>query len=281
MIQPLVSVLMTSFNREKYIGEAIESVLSSSLINFELIIVDDGSTDKTVTIANSYLAADNRIKLYVNKANQGQFANRNIAASYATGKYLKYVDSDDFIYPFSLKMMVDAMEEFPDAGLAFCLTHGPCKKPLPYIVYPEEALCQHFFEGGLLFCGPSGLLIRRDAFERVGAFEEFGMPSDNHLTLKIASRFPVVAVMRDLFWWRQHPQQVFSQNNGNHLNIYFNYTYSKNIIQYHACLSTCEKDKILKNLKKIYFLNVLKLAFKKGHFKKAAFLISRFNKQNK
>ena len=145
MNQPIVSVLMTAFNREKYIGEAIESVLASSFTNFELIIVDDGSKDNTVTIANNYLSADNRIKLYVNKVNQGQFANRNIAASYANGKYLKYVDSDDYIYSYSLKMMVDAMETYPDAGLAFCLTHGPCKKPLPYILYPKEALRQHFF----------------------------------------------------------------------------------------------------------------------------------------
>jgi glycosyltransferase involved in cell wall biosynthesis len=280
MNQPIVSVLMTAFNREKYIGEAIESVLASSFKNFEIIIVDDASTDNTVTIATNYLSADNRIKLVVNKSNQGQFLNRNIAASHANGKYLKYIDSDDIIYPFSLQMMVDAMEAFPEAGLAFCLTQGPCKKPLPYIVYPEEALRQHFLEGGLLFCGPSGLLIRRDSFESVGGFEEFGMPSDNHLTLKIASRFPAVAVTRDLFWWRQHPQQVFSQNIGNHLNIFYNYAYSKNIIKYYACLSTYEKNLILKNQKKIFFLNVLSLAFKKGHFKKAAFLLSLFNKKN-
>lgn len=280
MQNPLVSILMTAFNREEFIAEAIESVLASTYNNFELIIVDDSSVDNTATIAKHYLEIDSRIKLFINKTNQGQFGNRNIAASHAKGKYLKYLDSDDCIYPYSIKMMVDAMETFPDSALAFCLTYGPCKKPLPYILYPEEALQQHFFGGGLLFCGPSGLIIKKAAFELVGGFEEFGMPSDNHLTLKIATRFPIVAVTRDLFWWRQHPKQVFSMNIDNHLNIFNNYSYTKSIIMDHASLSISQKKLIMRNQKKIFFLNVLKLAVRKGEIRKAASLFSQFRKVN-
>ena len=90
MGQALVSVLMTSFNRDKYIAEAIDSVLASTYQNWELIIVDDCSKDKTVEIAKSYEAKDNRIKVYVNKKNLGDYPNRNKAASYAKGKYIKY-----------------------------------------------------------------------------------------------------------------------------------------------------------------------------------------------
>ena len=64
--QPLVSVLMTAYNREKYISEAIESVLSSTFKNFELIIVDDGSVDNTVKIARGYELKDSRIKVFTN-----------------------------------------------------------------------------------------------------------------------------------------------------------------------------------------------------------------------
>ena len=64
--KPIVSVLMTAYNRENYIGEAIESVLASTLQDFELIIVDDCSKDKTVDIAKSYEAKDSRIKIYIN-----------------------------------------------------------------------------------------------------------------------------------------------------------------------------------------------------------------------
>src|ERR1017187_1015293 len=114
---PLVSVLMTAYNREKYIGEAIESVLASSYADFELIIVDDCSTDSTVAIARSYEARDKRIKVFVNEKNLGDYVNRNEAAKFGSGKYLKYVDSDDLIYPYGLDVMVKAMEQFPDAAL--------------------------------------------------------------------------------------------------------------------------------------------------------------------
>src|SRR3954447_2239406 len=104
---PLVSILMTAFNREKYIGEAIQSVLDSSYTNLELIIVDDNSTDRTVEIARSYQKKDVRIKVFINERQLGDYPNRNKAASYATGKYIKYVDSDDYIYPRGLEMMVE------------------------------------------------------------------------------------------------------------------------------------------------------------------------------
>src|SRR5665647_2829415 len=98
----LVSVLMTAYNREKYNEEAIESVLTSSYNNWELIIVDDCSKDSTVDIAEKYARLDKRVHVYKNERNLGQFGNRNKAASYAKGVYLKYVDSDDIIYPLSL-----------------------------------------------------------------------------------------------------------------------------------------------------------------------------------
>src|SRR6476646_10196463 len=93
----LVSVLMTAYNREKYIAEAVESVLASTYTNFELIVVDDGSTDNTVTIAKSFEARDYRIKLYINEKNLGDYPNRNKAAGYASGEYIVFVDSDDWM----------------------------------------------------------------------------------------------------------------------------------------------------------------------------------------
>jgi glycosyltransferase involved in cell wall biosynthesis len=262
--KPLVSVLMTAFNREKYIAEAIESILGSTYTNFELIIVDDCSNDKTVEIAKGYEVIDKRIKVYKNKTNLSQFPNRNKAASYAKGTYLKYVDSDDIIYPFSLRMMVDAMQQFPDAALGFCLTHGACRFPLPYKINSADAFKQHFFEGGLLFVGPSGLIIKRKVFEAVRGFEEFGMPSDNHLTLKIAAHYPVVAMNRDLFWWRVHVGQVFSQNKENYFNIVNNYRYTKDIILHYSPLESADNKKMLGNQKKIFLKNLYRLAIIKG-----------------
>ena len=108
---------MTAFNRENYISEAINSVLASSYKNFELIIVDDCSKDGTVAIAKNFQIRDARIKIFTNEKNLGDYKNRNIAASFATGKYLKYLDSDDVIYPWGLSAMVYCMETHPTAML--------------------------------------------------------------------------------------------------------------------------------------------------------------------
>ena len=91
-IPPLVSVLMTAWNRQEFIAEAIESVLASTYNNFELIIVDDCSTDNTVAIARTYQEQDTRIKIFQNEKNLGDYPNRNKAVSYASGKYIKYLD---------------------------------------------------------------------------------------------------------------------------------------------------------------------------------------------
>ena len=115
--KPLVSVLMTTYNREKYLAIAVESVLASTYENFELIIVDDQSKDKSYEIALSYAQKDKRVKVFKNEKNLGDYPNRNKAASLANGKYLKYVDADDMIYPTGLEVMVSGMEKFPEAGI--------------------------------------------------------------------------------------------------------------------------------------------------------------------
>ena|SRR5674476_1029541 len=91
MLHPAVSVLMTAYNREKYIAEAIESVLAQTFTDFELVVVDDGSKDHTVDIARRY-SKDPRVSVHINEKNLGDYPNRNRAASLARGRYLKYLD---------------------------------------------------------------------------------------------------------------------------------------------------------------------------------------------
>ena len=120
---PAVSVLTTVYNRAKFLGECIESVQQSQFTDYEHIIVDDGSTDDSVAIARRHAAQDPRIKVFVNEQNLGDYPNRNQAAKHASGKYLKYLDADDLHGPWILNVMVDAMEQFPEAGLGL-FAHG-------------------------------------------------------------------------------------------------------------------------------------------------------------
>lgn len=253
-----VSVLMTAYNREPYIAEAIESVLHSRFADFELIIVDDCSTDNTLQIATRY-ERDQRVKVFKNQKNLGQFANRNRAASLASGTYLKFLDSDDILYPYSLGIMAEAMARYPEAGIGVCEKYRDSEKPYPYCLPPKEALQQHYLQHELLMVGPSGTIIKRKVFEEVKGFEDYGMPSDNHLTLKIAARHPVVMLQRDLFWWRVHPDQAFQQTVLNEENVLHNYCFNENVLTEHSELDEGIKGKILFNQKKIFYRNLLTL----------------------
>jgi glycosyltransferase involved in cell wall biosynthesis len=148
---PLVSVLMTAYNREKYIAEAIESVLASSYTHFELIIVVDGSSYQTVSMAREYVSKDCRITVYVNENNLGDYPNRNKAASYAKGQYLKYVDSDDKLYPDGLRYCVQCMEDHKDADWAIIY---PREIREEFLMQPQPAIVSHFFPGALFKSRP-------------------------------------------------------------------------------------------------------------------------------
>lgn len=199
---------MTAYNREKYIVEAIESVLASTYTNFELIIVDDCSTDRTVEIAKSYEAKDSRIKVYVNEKNLGDYPNRNRAASYARGKYLKYLDSDDAIYPHGLEMMVKSMEQFPEAGFGLASKPEDDRK-YPVCISSKQIYLEHFSGYGHFDRSPGSAIIKREAFESVGGFTGERMIGDLQLWLTLAKRYAMVKYPFDLYWNRLHEGQEF------------------------------------------------------------------------
>jgi glycosyltransferase involved in cell wall biosynthesis len=206
MNQPLVSVLMTAYNRENFIADAIESVLSSSYENFELIISDDCSKDRTVEIANSYAAQDARIKVFINTTNLGDYQNRNKAASYANGTYIKYLDSDDMMYPYTLQIMVSYMEQFPDAGFGLCAPHEP-GKPYPIAIEPRQAYLEHFFSGGHFLRAPGSSIIRKECFDKIGGFTGKRMIGDFQLWLALGRSYKMVKVPPFLVWDREHSGQ--------------------------------------------------------------------------
>ena len=92
---PKVSVLMPAYNSEKYIAEAIETILNQTFSDFEFIIINDGSTDKTAEIVNGYARADKRIKFINNNKNQGLIAVLNQGLDLCRGEYIARMDSDD------------------------------------------------------------------------------------------------------------------------------------------------------------------------------------------
>jgi glycosyltransferase involved in cell wall biosynthesis len=213
MGDPLVSVLMTAYNREKYIAEAIESVLAQTVSDFEIIIVDDSSTDRSHGIAFTYARKDPRVRVYRNEKNLGDYPNRNRAAELARGKYLKYLDADDYIYPERLGVMVSTMERFPESGFGLEPLAQDDQRPYPFQISPAEAYRRHYLQGDhILARSPLGSIIRTSAFRQVGGFSGKRWVGDFELWHTLAARFPVVMLTKGGTWYRKHDDQESTFN---------------------------------------------------------------------
>ncbi|HEY3854624.1 MAG TPA: glycosyltransferase family 2 protein [Verrucomicrobiae bacterium] len=206
-MQPLVSVLITVFNRERYLAAAVDSVLSQTMQDFEIIIVDDCSSDASTEIAKSFAIRDSRIHFFRNEHNLGDYPNRNRAASFATGKYLKYVDADDLIYPHALAVKVAAMEKWPAAGLGISWNVMDPPQPYPFISTPREIIRGHFLARSVLGAGPTAAIINRESFAAAGQFSGRQFIGDTELWLRLAQAQPVVSLPPSLVWWRRHEGQ--------------------------------------------------------------------------
>ncbi|WP_010522388.1 glycosyltransferase family 2 protein [Aquimarina agarivorans] len=106
-----ISVITPSYNSERFISETIKSVLMQSYKNWELIIVDDCSSDKTIEIIKEFANNEKRIKFFKNKANLGAAVTRNYAFTRVTGEYIAFLDSDDLWHPDKLKLQLEFMKK--------------------------------------------------------------------------------------------------------------------------------------------------------------------------
>ncbi len=208
---PLVSVLMTAFNRERYIGQAIESVLDQTMTDFELIVCDDASADRTVDIARHYASQDGRVTVFVNETNVGDYPNRNRAATFARGRYLKYHDSDDVMYPHCLQVMAGYLDAEPRAAFALSGSRYWPGDACPMMLTPRLAYEREFLGGGLFHLGPGAALFRAEAFRELGGFRDAGAASDYLFWLHACATVNALLVPGDLFYYRVHDGQELTR----------------------------------------------------------------------
>lgn len=217
--EPLVSILMTCYNRERLIANSIESVLASSFQNWELIIVDDNSIDNTLAIAKDHARKDSRIKCYANEANIGDYKNRNQAASYATGKYIKYVDSDDTIFTHTINTMVAGMEKYPEAGFGLSIPDQKHGLKFPFLLNARDAYLMHYNQLPIFFAAPGNAIFKTDAFLAMGGFATLRMVSDFEMWHRMVLRYPVVLMPANLYTYNVHGEQE-RKDFANYLTLY-------------------------------------------------------------
>jgi glycosyltransferase involved in cell wall biosynthesis len=208
---PKVSVIMTAYNREKFIAEAIRSVLAQTFSDFELIIIDDGSTDKTLEKASGF-GHDPRIRIIKNEKNLGIATTRNKALSFARGKYIAPLDSDDiWLDREKLKKQVEFLDENPDyAMLGGGIMHIDVdSKPIKKVLFPiYDSLIRNI----ILQYNPfaqSALLYRKSAaLECSGYSTEYQICDDYDLWLKIGNKHKFTNIPQVLSGYRIHGENI-------------------------------------------------------------------------
>jgi glycosyltransferase involved in cell wall biosynthesis len=196
---------MPAFNARAYIAEAIDSVLNQTYANWELIIIDDASTDNTIQIVKTFI--DPRIKLSGNKHNLGPDKTTNIGMKNASGEYLTFLGADDLFTSQSLatrlntigtnQMIHCALVRFDHFGLYNICT------PLDF---NENASTIKFLEGSRnnLNCNSATVLFRRNCIDQVGLFNEDdkNFNSDYEYTLRLASSFSSITINEIVYQYR-------------------------------------------------------------------------------
>lgn len=176
-MSPLVSVLIPTYNRAATLGQTLDSIFSQSLQDFEIILVDDASTDSTPDLLATY--RDPRLHIYRNLTNLGQAGNANRCLSLATAPYVHFLYSDDFFLPGCLEKKVAAITSAPDIALVFAATQiiAPDGRPLllrrPFRtdrVLDGARLARHSFHFKNIYGEPSNVLFRRELAVQHGGF---------------------------------------------------------------------------------------------------------------
>jgi glycosyltransferase involved in cell wall biosynthesis len=205
---PLISVIIPTFNRAAWVREAVDSVLAQSFPDFELIVVDDGSTDPT---AEGLAPYGNRLR-YLYQTRQGVSAARNRGLETAAGEWLAFLDSDDLWLPRKLEAQVEFLDRNPRAEICqteeIWIRHGrrvnprrKHRKPSGDIFAPSLALC---------LVSPSAVMLKKRLLVEVGSFDR-SLPAceDYDLWLRISCRKPVFLIEEPLVVKRGgHPDQL-------------------------------------------------------------------------
>ena len=222
--QPLVSAVIIVYNGERFLAEAIRSVFAQSYSEWELLLVDDGSTDGSPGIARDWAARrPDRVRYleHPGHANLGMSASRNLGIRHARGGYVALLDADDVWVADTLEQQVALLETHPDAAMVY----GPLRwwhswtgkpedrdrdyveklgVPADELIQPPRLLSLFLRDKAAV---PSGLLVRREIIDRLGGFEDGfrGEYEDQVFCTKICLNAPVLASGRCWYWYRQHP----------------------------------------------------------------------------
>jgi glycosyltransferase involved in cell wall biosynthesis len=224
--RPLVSIVTIFLDAKEFFTQAIESVLTQTYPHWELLLVDDGSTDGSSEIARGYAAARPEQIRYVQHpghGSRGMSASRNAGVRHARGTLVAFLDADDIWVPDKLAIQVGLLDAHPAADMVAGRTRiwyswagggdDAAKDTIRHVSEPVDVLCpppellRRYLTDRALTPATCGVLIRRDAIDRVGGFEErfTGLYEDQAFFLKTYLSLPIYLTSTCTDWYRQHP----------------------------------------------------------------------------
>jgi len=224
--EPMVSVILPTYNRECYLAESIESVLAQTYTNFELLIVNDCSTDQTAEMLNDFRKKDHRIRVIDNETNKGAPASRNIAVNLAGGKYLAMMDSDDISLPARFEKQVAFLERHPQTyvlGSSATVIDPQGKIVNEWRLPTGDRLIRwhSIFRNSRVFCNPS-VMMRASIFDYVPKFNENNRTSDDSelwATIFPHKELGFANLADKLVKYRSHPSSITGQIDKSSTNL--------------------------------------------------------------
>ncbi len=209
----LISVIMSVYNEECYLQDAIDSILAQTVQDFELIIVDDCSTDRTREILRRY--QDPRIHVIWNEENRGLTANLNLAISLAKGQYIARMDGDDLSHPDRFEKELRYLQEHPELKLISCRTETFGNETLRSDIQgdPEYLRCRMLVRPVLAH---PGFLVRGEVFRELGFRydESFRQAQDYDLAARLSREYSIGICPEVLLSYRAHKGQVSQKAGG-------------------------------------------------------------------
>ena len=209
MPKPLVSVIMPVYNAQNYVEEAILSILNQTYQNFEFIIINDGSTDKSLEIIQEYAKKDNRIKV-ISRENKGLIYSLNEGIKLSKGKYIARMDADDISLSYRFEKQIEFMENNLDVGIcgssAIVFDDKTEKK---WIVYKDE----NRIKAELLFSSPfihPSVMIRKSIIDKYNFFydKDYIHAEDLELWVRMSDFVKLANIQDILFKYRDTPNSV-------------------------------------------------------------------------
>jgi glycosyltransferase involved in cell wall biosynthesis len=196
-MESLISCIVPVYNGEKYLAEAIESILKQSYRPIEIIIADDGSTDRTATVAGRY---GKQIR-YLRQANAGTAAARNLGLSAAAGDFVAFLDADDLWHAEKLSRQMACFRARP--ALDYCVTHVQ-NFWIPELIEEEKKFRDHRMSKALPGYVTGTLLARRDFFNAVGPFNlAINHADDTEWFLRANERGAAMELLSDVLLYRR------------------------------------------------------------------------------